>query len=119
MEALGPIGFFAAVAAIVWIVFHNKTKSQKQSFEIIEKMVDRGDKIDEDPVKALGVRPAAPERDLKIGMILVAIACGFFIFAGMIKEEEGQIALRGIGSFPLLVGLVYCVFWLMFGRNKS
>jgi len=120
MGEMIPIVLFAMIAAIVWIIFHNRSKAHKDSLKIINKMVERGDKIDSETVKALGAKPVSPQRDLKIGMILIALAIAMVIFGNLVPdEEEAPRAMLGLASFPFLVGLVYCSFWFMFDRNKS
>jgi len=120
MEALVPISLFGVIALIVWIVFYNRSKTHKESLAIIDKLVERGETVNEETVKALGARPVSPQRDLKIGMILIAIAAALVIFGNVVPDEdEAPRVLMGIASFPFLVGLVYCSFWFMFDRKKT
>ena len=113
MEELVPIALFALIAAIVWTVYYSKTKRHARSLQVIDKMVDRGEPISDEIVRALGASPVSPHRDLKIGLILIALSLAFTFFGQMIPDEDeaAQIFL-GIASFPFLVGLVYCGFWL-------
>jgi len=53
-------------------------------------------------------------------MILIAIAVASMIFGSLAPEaEHGQKVMTGIASFPFLVGLVYCIFWFLFGRKAG
>lgn len=118
-EVLVPLGFFGVVPLIVWIVTSQRTKSHARTSETIQKMIERGDTITPETVQALGIRPSQPHRDLKVGLILIAVAISFFILGGVIPDDEAHAIFAGFASFPGLIGLVYCVFWFLFGRNAA
>jgi len=120
MEELGGILLFGLAGFIIWAFLSHKSKRHARSLDTIEKIVEKGDAIDENTIKSLGIGPITPHRDLKIGMILIAIAIASMIFGSLAPEaEHGQKVMTGIASFPFLVGLVYCIFWFLFGRKAD
>ncbi len=119
-DAIGIIAVFGFIPLIVWIVSLYRTRAHARATEVMKLMVERGEEITPAKVKALGILPRQPHRDLKVGMILVAIALALTIFGGVIghHDDEAQHAMRGIAAFPFLIGLVYIAFWFMFGRKQ-
>ncbi len=119
-EEFAIIGFFGVIPLTIWIVSLYRARSHAKSMEVVDKMIDRGDVINEETVKALGGRPLSPHRDLKTGMILIAIAIALVIFGNVIPDDDEAVRIMlGIAAFPFLVGLVYSVFWFMFDRKKT
>jgi len=119
MEAtLVPIALFAIVPAIVWAVSAYRYKSMKATTEVMKAMVDKGDSLTPDTIRALGIRPRRKHGDLRTGLILIALAVATIFFGGAIPEEEGQKVFGGIAMFPLLVGLVYVGLWTFIGRKN-
>ena len=118
---LAIIAVFGVIPLIVWIVSSYRSKAHARATEVMKMMVDRGEEITPTKVKALGILPSQPHRDLKVGMILVAIALGLVIFGNVVgqHDHEAQTAMTGIASFPFLVGSVYIIFWFMFGRKQE
>jgi len=118
MEELGGVLIFLVLGFIAWAFLNHKYKRHARSLDTIEKIVDKNDSIDEATISALGVNPVVPHRDLKIGMILIAIAFASVIFGRAVpNDEHAAEVMAGLAAFPFLVGLVYCIFWFLFGRK--
>ncbi len=119
-EGIAIIAVFGFIPLIVWIVSVYRSRAHARATEVMMLMVERGEEITPTKVKALGIQPSAPHRDLKVGMILVAISLGLVILSNVVgvHDDEAQTALRGIASFPFLVGSVYIIFWFLFGRKQ-
>ena len=113
------IAFLAIIPIIVKIVTSNRARAHARISTTIDKLIERGDAITPETVQALGIRPSQPNRDLKIGMILTAIALALIFFGDVIPDDEATTIFAGIAAFPGFVGLAYCGFWVMFGRKSN
>ena len=120
-ETVGIIAVFGFVPVIVWIVTYFRSKAHERATNVMKLMVDRGEEITPEKAKALGVLPSSPHKDLKTGMILIAVSVAFVIFGNVIPDpsEDARQVFTGIASFPFLVGVVYVVFWFMFARKEQ
>ena len=112
------IGFFGVVPAIVWAVSAYRHKSMKAATEVMKAMVERGDTLTPETIKALGVRQKRKHGDLRLGLILIAISIATFALGVVIPDEEANAAFGAIAMFPFLVGLVYVGLWVFIGRKN-
>lgn len=116
---IAVIGVFGSIPLIVWITYYFRTKAHTRTSKVLEKMVERGDVITPETVRALGVKGRSPHADLKTGMILIAIALAFVIFGQVVPDDEAPIVMMGIASFPFLVGLALIGFWFFVGKQDA
>jgi len=112
------IGFFGVVPAIVWAVSAYRHKSMKAATEVMKAMIEKGESLTPETIKALGVRPKRKHGDLRTGLILIALAIATIFLGGAIPEEEAQQVFAGLAMFPLLVGIVYVGLWVFIGRKN-
>lgn len=117
-ETLVPIALFATISAIVWAVSAYRYKTYKVATEVMKTIIDKGEALTPDTIRALGIRPRRKHGDLRTGLILIALAVATIFFGGAIPEEEAQQVFGGLSMFPLLVGLVYVGLWVFIGRKS-
>ena len=118
-DVLVPIVLFATVPVIIWAVSHYRYKARVKSSEVMQAMVNKGDKLTPEIIQSLGVKPQNRHGDLKTGLILVAISLATILFGGVIPEDEAQQVFGGLAMFPLLVGIAYIGFWFFLGRKAA
>jgi len=117
-EVFAVIGLFGAIPFIVWVVAFYRSRANKHATEVMKSMVDKGEVLTPETIRALGVRPRRKHGDLRTGLILIALAVATIFFGGAIPEEEAQRVFGGLAMFPLLVGLVYVGLWTFIGRKN-
>jgi len=116
-EIVGVV-LFASIPAAIWAVSAYRHKTQKAATEVMKAMVEKGDSLTPDIVRALGIRPKRKHGDLRTGLILIALAIATIFLGGAIPEKEAQQVFGGFAMFPLLVGLVYVGLWTFIGRKN-
>lgn len=116
-EIVGVV-FFASLPAAIWAVSAYRHRTQKAATEVMKAMVEKGDGLTPEVVRALGIRPRRKHGDLRTGLILIALAVATIFLGGAIPEKEAQQVFGGIAMFPLLVGLVYVALWGFIGRKN-
>ena len=114
-----PIALFGALALIVWAVGHHRYKTSRETATVLTAMVDKGEPLSPEIIRALGVRSRPRHADLRTGLILIAIALATFFFAGLIPDDEGTTVMTGIGMFPFLIGLVFTGLWVFVTRKDE
>ncbi len=119
MEAiLVPLGLFAAIPLTVWAVSAYRHKTHKEALGVMKNMVDKGETLSPETIRALGIRPRRKHSDLRVGLVLMAIAFATILMGGAIPEKEARQVMGGIAMFPLLVGVVYTGLWVFIGRKS-
>lgn len=117
-DVIVPLALFALPAVIVWAVAAYRHKSMKASTEVMKAMVEKGEGLTPETIRALGIRPRRKHGDLRTGLILIALAVATIFLGGAIPEKEAQQVFGGLAMFPLLVGLVYVGLWGFIGRKN-
>jgi len=109
---------FASIPLTIWAVSAYRHKTQKAVTDVMKTMVEKGDSLTPDVVRALGIRPRRKHGDLRTGLILIALAVATIFLGGAIPEKEAQQVFGSLAMFPLLVGLVYVGLWTFIGRKN-
>jgi hypothetical protein len=116
---------FTALTVIILAPLLLRSVDRNRLHNTLNKAFDSGKELPPEIVQALtaGVKPS-PYRDLRIAVILLAIAGGFIVLGLCIDQIDGAgshgalFPLIGVSSFPALIGLAFLGLWLA-GRGKS
>lgn len=118
-EILVPLGLFAIVPIIVGVITINRRKTQEAMADVMKEMVAKGEPLNPEIIRTLGVRQKPKHADLRTGLILIAIGIATILLGGAIPEDEAQAALGGLAMFPILVGAVLVGLWAFIGRKAE
>jgi len=117
---LVPISLFAMIAAIVLGPRYFRSRERQRLLDTMRVAYERGQPVPPDLLDSLQFdekpRAAAPDRDLRSGIILVAVALAFVTLAGVISSFEGDREawiIGAVGAFPGFIGLGHLVFWAL------
>ena len=104
-ELMIPIVLFISIAVVLalFLLFRNRAKREMQM--TLRAAIDKGHELTPEVIERLGTPPAAKNRDLRRGIIGLAIGAGFIAFAFAIPEEDAIRPMLGIASFPIALGL--------------
>jgi hypothetical protein len=95
--------------------FWLRAAHRRDLLRLAERAMDKGQVLDQAFIESLGAPPQpSPDRDLRRGMIFVALALAVCVFGVVVNEE----VFFGLSSFPGFVGLAYLAFWLR-GRSDE
>ena len=118
---LVPIAMFTMVAAIFFIVlyFHQSSRSEMQ--QTIRLALERGTELTPDIISRLGEPEPSKNRDMRRGVIWLALAVGLALCGFFVPDPSGH-ALRGTlagAAFPLAIGVAYMIIWRYGERNET
>ncbi|MFK8053158.1 MAG: DUF6249 domain-containing protein [Woeseiaceae bacterium] len=102
-----PIVMFVVVFSSIyfWLSFRAKTRIAEQ--ETLRKAIDQGQTLSEDMVQALTSFRPLPNRDLRRGLVLLALSIATMGFGLVLNDEDATFVLFGISLFPLLLSFAY------------
>ncbi len=123
-EILVPLAPFVMVIAIVWFASQAKAKSNVAIQKTVQKAIEKGVELTPETVKALGVQPDRnPHRDLRTGLILIAVALGLVVMGTGIGyadgDEEIMPIFAGIAAIPGFIGLALLGMHVFIKNDKS
>ena len=123
---LVPFAFFAMIAAIVLGPGYLRSKDRERMHETLRIAYEKGQPVPPELIEALqsNVAPrvvSTPERDLRVGIVLVAVGLGFAglgygLWYGLMSVNEiaayvsgGSTA--GFGAIPGFIGIAFLILW--------
>lgn len=121
-DILIPIAFFAMIAAIVIAPRYLRSREREKLQETLRAAIEKGQPIPPEIVAAMASDarpPPSPERDLRRGVIWLAIAAGMATLglAMWFHHDDATLPLLGIAAFPGFIGLAFIVIALISRRK--
>jgi len=108
------IGLTVVLSLFVWFRFRSKQEMQAT----IRTAIDKGQELSPELVDKLAGPKPAPNRDLRRGILSVALAISFVLFGRMIGDEDAVGPMTGIAMFPLMIGLGFLLMHFMARRES-
>lgn len=93
----------------LWVYFRFKGRAERQ--QTIRLALEKGNELSPDFIKQLEEAKPSKDRDLRRGLIWVAIGIATALFGLLVNEPDAIGPLLGIATFPTLVGAAYLVMW--------
>lgn len=113
-----PIVALIVVCLLVYSFFHFRYKTRVKVQETIQAALDKGNELTPDLIDRVAGPQPHTDRDLRRGLVSIAIGIAFGILGFMVDEEDAVRPMIGVGMFPLLVGVAYIIMWRM-GKSES
>ena len=118
IEVFIPIVSMVVLGVVLWAFFHFRYKTRVRVQETLQAALDRGTDLTPELIDRIAGPKPSNDRDLRRGLVSIAIGVAFAIFGFMVDDMEAVRPMIGIGLFPILVGLAYLVMWRM-GKSES
>lgn len=119
VELFIPISMFAGLTIVlclfVWFRYRNRQDMQ----ETIRMALDKGHELSPELIDRMGNPKAPKDKDLRLGIIWLAIAAALALTAVAIPDPSGH-ALRGTltgAAFPVCIGIAYLIMWKFTERD--
>ncbi len=123
-EVLIPLAPFIMVIAIVVIPAFLKSKERKEMQATLRSAIEKGQPLPPEVINALSKDnikpPATASRDLRVGIILLAVSIGIALMGYLISFEEMDAfyPISGMAAIPGMIGLAFIVL-SFFNKNKG
>lgn len=124
-EVLIPISMFAMIAAIVIVPTWFKSKERQEMQATLRASLDKGQPLPPEVIDALTRQtvkpPASAARDLRTGVILLALSLGIAATFSFIGTRFGEEEAWGFGAFAAIPGAMGLAFIILsfFNKNKD
>ncbi len=121
VEELIPIALFASIALIFFIVLHFKNSSRDEMQQTVRLALEKGTELTQDIINRLGDPEPSKNKDLRAGLIWMALAVGLALCGFFVPDPSGH-ALRGClagAAFPFAIGIAYLIMWRYGSRSEA
>ena len=109
-ETMIPISMFLGLTIILCVLFWFRYKSREAMQQTFRAALEKGQELTPEIIDRLGHPKAPKDKDLRLGIIWVALAIGIVCFGfGIPDEDEVARIFAGIASFPLMIGIAYLI----------
>ncbi|WP_427791990.1 DUF6249 domain-containing protein [Brevundimonas diminuta] len=123
-EVLIPLAPFLMVVAIVVIPSWLKSRERREMQATLRAAIEKGQTLPPEVIEAISKDnakpPATAARDLRTGVILLAVAIGIAVFGYAVSfaEMDAYYPIVGIAAIPGMIGLAFIVL-SFFNKNKG
>ncbi len=119
-----PIALFAMIAAIVIVPTWLKSKERKEMQASLRASIEKGQQLPPEVIEALtrqNIKPVpTASRDLRTGVIMLAVALGIGLTFGILGYNYDEDIL-GFGAWAAIPGTIGLAFIILsfFNKNKD
>lgn len=123
-EILIPLAPFLMVVAIVVIPAWLKSRERREMQATLRTAIEKGQPLPPEVIETISREnvkpPATAARDLRTGVILLAVAFGIGIFGYAVSfaEMDAYYPIVGIAAIPGMIGLAFIIL-SFFNKNKG
>ena len=124
MEILIPLAPFIMVVAIIAIPAWLKSRDRREMQATLRSAIEKGQPLPPEIIEAMSKDsvkpPATAHRDMRVGVIWLAVGLGIAVFGWLIGYEDmdATYPIMGIAAIPGLIGLAFIVL-SFFNKNKG
>jgi Domain of unknown function (DUF6249) len=118
-EIVVPVGSFAMIVAIVWLVSYFNGRKRQTIHETLRHAIDKGQPLSPELLENMSNITDPTRSDLRRGVLFLAFGAAFAVLGGVISLEDSEALtpMLGVATFPVFLGIAYIGLWA-FGRGK-
>lgn len=120
-----PLAPFIMVVCIVCIPLWLKSRERREMQATVRAAIEKGQALPPELIEAMSKEVKPPKessslRDMRVGVILIAVGAGIAVLGWMIGLHEGEVVhpVLGVAAIPALIGVAYVVL-SFFNPNKG
>jgi hypothetical protein len=110
-EEFIPIVMFIMLGVVFGLMYYFRYKNRTETQRTIRLALDKGEALTPELISSLGQPTADSNRDLRRGLIWMALGLGTAILAFAIPDDEAIWIILASSSFPGLIGIAYLIMW--------
>ena len=105
-----PIAAFLGMTIVLGMVIWFRFKTRSEMQQTFRAALDKGHELTPEIIDRLGHLKAPKDKDLRLGVIWIAVAVGLSAFGfGIPDEEDVARIFLGIAAFPFMIGIAYLI----------
>lgn len=119
-EELIPIVMFLGLTVVFCTLFWFRYRARRDMQETFRQAIEKGHELTPEIIDRLGHPAASKDKDLRLGVIWLALAVGLALVGFAIPDHGGD-ALRGTlagAAFPFAIGVAYLILYKFTERGR-
>jgi Na+/H+ antiporter NhaD/arsenite permease-like protein len=123
MHDLVPIAVFVMIAVIVVVPRYLRSLERQKMAETLRAAIEKGQPLPPEMINMLTADvkpPPSPQRDLRRGMLLLAVALALVVMGLLVGqgEPDATYPMIGLAAIPGFIGLAFIAMSRL-GRDRS
>lgn len=109
-EFMIPIVMFISMGIVFCVLFWFRYKTKEGMQQTFRAAMEKGQELTPEIIDRLGHPKPAKDKDLRLGIIWIALAIAIVAFGFSIPDDDEVARIfMGIASFPLVIGIAYLI----------
>ena len=105
-----PIAMFLGLTIVFCVLFWFRYRARSEMQQTFRAALDKGQELTPEIIDRLGHPKASKDKDLRLGVIWLAVAAALVAFGfGIPDEEDVARIFAGIAAFPFAIGVAYMI----------
>lgn len=120
VEEFVPIAMFLGLTVVFVALFWFRYRARRDMQETFRTALDKGQELTPEIIDRLGHPKASKDKDLRYGIIWLALAIGLVLCGLAVPDDHGD-ALRGVlagAAFPFCIGVAYLILYRFTERGQ-
>ncbi len=104
-----PISMFVGLTVVISIFFWFRYRARSEMQQTFRMALEKGQELTPEVIDRLGHPKPSRDKDLRLGVIWLALAAGLVLIGFAVPDED---ALRGLlagAALPFAIGLAYMI----------
>ena len=117
-ETMIPISMFLGLTIILCVLFWFRYKSREAMQQTFRAALEKGQELTPEIIDRLGHPKAPKDKDLRLGILWIALAIGLVGFGFGIPDDDDVASIfAGIAGFPFMIGVAYLTLYKVTDRE--
>jgi hypothetical protein len=116
-EEMIPIVMFISVAVVFCVLFWFRYKQRNDMQQTFRAALEKGQELTPEVIDRLGHPKPAKDKDLRLGIIWLAITAGLVLIGFAIPEPEAFRGMLAGAAFPFCIGVAYMLMHKISDRD--
>ena len=121
IEEMIPIVMFVSIAVVFVFWFYFRHRSRMEMQQTFRLALEKGTELTPELIRQMGEPEPPKDRDLRRGLIWLAIGIGMALIAFSVGHNEPD-ALTGVlagAALPFTIGCAYMIMYRFGGKRES
>lgn len=109
-----PITLVVSIAVVTLVFLFLRYRARLDYQQTVRLAVEKGQQLTPEFLERLAeraIKEPSPNRDLRLGVISIAIGLAIGSFGWILGEPDAVRPLIGVGNLPFLVGVAMILLW--------
>jgi len=117
-DTIVPVVMFLSAPVIIWVLVYFRFKAKAEFQQTVRLALEKGNELSPELMAHIGEPQPNEHRDLRRGLIWLALSVGTVALAFGVDDEDALNVLLAVATFPFSIGIAFLIMW-RFGSGQK